>query len=1119
MYYSYPKIKKAEKIGASLCPKCPAMIANARPEKTIELSAAELSALLSAGKLACDAAYAVNDGAALVLSDAAFDANGATVIAPAGLVLRAIAALKNLTVLDGDITLCETKGATLENVQIVGATAALTLDDTCAEIDLVDCRLSSDKVALVNKSASLNISGSYLEAPIALSDTSEGDGLFVNTVFVGNVTLATVDTTLRDITLKGDIVCAPKATNILVAKADVAGSVTFDGTHNSALLLSSVKNVSVKDATSTYICANTIGGEARFENLTNLLVNNNEIATAPILSNVTDYNGDNVTDLNERAECGVNEKLLPHPDLDAHINMARKSGVRTLDRSNPTISEYINSLKSGETMIIPPSAYLAKAPVNLVEIADAAILAYGVYFERDFDGHDLGNWSETFVFTSSKRVEVRGLTVGNRTNSSSHLIVLAKPEVGKILCTPAAGMRKYWSNNLVMAYHQGEALQYADMHPYGYTYDEETNLGTFGLSPEVWEDVRPGDIFTGRNGYSVFLERYTDKIFFEDVTILGGALRCYYDHRVEEGSLLLRVKDVPAPAKIIDKETYDLYRSYEETYGMSTGVYIDKYGNYRGTPAKTGTADFAHSTGSRTGMKATSCHFSSLSDDGCNICGINMRLASFDPETGALTSKRNHAALGYVSGLRPFRKGDRVQVYALTGRLLCDTVALSDSVEDTEKEQNTVYVDPKAMDTKAHAEYELDNDRATYIKVLVDNLSANGNGFLYDNTLLENTRSRGSLIKDSDVEICYCTYRNIGMGAVALVFEPEWNESGPCENVYIHHNCFENTGYYANINFYSPINVQALDTQLSDDFLTFHDIRIENNIIRDRGTSHAVFASGVENITVKGNNFGDCKDGHKAASVYAMFVKNMEISDNTYSALHNLSREERVLVTDALNVYGTDIGESQSDERNAKATHVTAYAENTPTGITPDNMDGLVFHGNWEVGFLPSDKFVFTPYNRHEGNWNWISYGKGGVWSETGGVSTNARDNRFVATHQNCVAYRHIIEKDATFGVSLGRFLPPRHTPIRDADSDGSSDGLFAIFCGDRMVWPTMDGSYTKEEDWYLITMATNQSDINMSLKPLRFEGKCGEAIYFVCRKKRDGFWSYYSALPHIYYL
>ena len=152
MYYSYPKIKQLEKTGASLCPKCPAMTANSRPAKTVELTAAALADLFAAGKLAADTAYAVNDAATLVLSDMEIDGNGACVIAPAGVVLRAITSCKNLTVLAGGVTLCETKGATLENLQISGADTALTVEDTACEIDLVDLRLSA-KCAAASGSA------------------------------------------------------------------------------------------------------------------------------------------------------------------------------------------------------------------------------------------------------------------------------------------------------------------------------------------------------------------------------------------------------------------------------------------------------------------------------------------------------------------------------------------------------------------------------------------------------------------------------------------------------------------------------------------------------------------------------------------------------------------------------------------------------------------------------------------------------------------------------------------------------------------------------------------------------------------------------------------------------
>ena len=191
MYYSYPKLKQLEKIGASLCQSCPAMATLARPAAERAISASAFAELLAQGKLDAATTY-VSDGAVLVCGGA-LDGCGATVIAPAGLVLCGISSLKNLNVItEASVTVKDTKGATLENVKIEGGAVALALSDSASEIDLVDCRLVAKKIALDNNSASLNISASYLAAPVALSDKSAGDGLFVNTVFAGNVSLAAV---------------------------------------------------------------------------------------------------------------------------------------------------------------------------------------------------------------------------------------------------------------------------------------------------------------------------------------------------------------------------------------------------------------------------------------------------------------------------------------------------------------------------------------------------------------------------------------------------------------------------------------------------------------------------------------------------------------------------------------------------------------------------------------------------------------------------------------------------------------------------------------------------------------------------------------------------------------
>ena len=75
MYYPYPKLKKLEKIGASLCPKCPAMQGAARTANEKTLSGDEFRSLLLGGKLVADTTYVLADKEALTIaSDATVDA-------------------------------------------------------------------------------------------------------------------------------------------------------------------------------------------------------------------------------------------------------------------------------------------------------------------------------------------------------------------------------------------------------------------------------------------------------------------------------------------------------------------------------------------------------------------------------------------------------------------------------------------------------------------------------------------------------------------------------------------------------------------------------------------------------------------------------------------------------------------------------------------------------------------------------------------------------------------------------------------------------------------------------------------------------------------------------------
>ena len=142
--------------------------------------------------------------------------------------------------------------------------------------------------------------------------------------------------------------------------------------------------------------------------------------------------------------------------------------------------------------------------------------------------------------------------------------------------------------------------------------------------------------------------------------------------------------------------------------------------------------------------------------------------------------------------------GDRVRIYTSSGRVLCDTEALSvtKSIGEVDGyEQYEILIAPDALDPELLSGYDLSSNAAADSKVLIDNLDRNGDGFVYDNVLAENIRSRGFLVKCGGSVIRNCSFRNIGMAAVALVFELEWGESGMAYDTQIENNYFENTGY------------------------------------------------------------------------------------------------------------------------------------------------------------------------------------------------------------------------------------------------------------------------------------------------------------------------------------
>ncbi len=1118
-----PAINSISGAGATLPAGSLAATGRTPAADEIAISAAEFSALFLSGDLAAGATYRLTDTAPLLigLTGAAYDGRDCTVIAPGGITFTAPGnvQLSNLTVADGRMIIAQGNDVTLTGVE---CKAGLLVQAGCQSLRMDNCRITAKDTAFENRSGSLTAVGCYFAGAIAASDAAADGALYENCVFKGEevaILLSTGNSTVWYSTIHGSVATGKEKTqNLLVAmnRFKNLGGVSYDGTHNSVILLNEVEHITVKNSTNAYVCNNELYGDTVFDRVNYLLATRNNTLGKIEAANIQNFNGDNVTDVNARTAYGVNEDLLPHINKDAFINMERKDYVRLSDGSKLKIDEYINRRsKNNGMLIIAPGAYSTNGRVYLQSIKNCTVYAYGVLYEKyDF-------FSDVFNIRLCENYAFRGLTVDMVLNGCGHMIVLKK-ENGTVYYRAAAGMLQdltdtnYFSEGgngiAFMGYRAGEDHPYADISLGDMTYDATTGLLASTPSTDAYNKIQPGDMMTCRaNGNNVANLYENTAVQFEDVTILSGSIRCFWDSYAVEGTILNRVMVSPAPAKVIDQATYEEYKALNAEYGVDTLVYIDEFGNYRGTPARTVTADSTHTSNSLTGMKATSCIFEGLSDDGTNQQGFHGRLAGYDPATGTITYKEKVSSLGYTSVCANFAVGDRVYVYTSAGKTVCDTPALSVTTQLSEINgfmHYEVRVDPAAFDHALLSGYDLTADGANDRRILIDNRTRNGDGFIFDNMLIQNIRSRGFLVKCADNEIKHCTFRNIGMAAVGLIFEPEWGESGVCDNTLIAYNYFENTGYFINQTLYSPITIKGLGASTDEDCLPYQNIQIIGNVMRDRATDHALYLNSAMNVLVRDNDFGT-KQGETAekphAAVFVNYARDVRFENNTYSP-YLTDITDHILVNGNAGITGSDVGTAIPDDPTASAKHTAAFIDHTPT---TDENNNLIFNEYWSAGYTTVDSIAtYKPFAIMTTS-GWLSATANSLWSSSGGLYAN-KDYRYAALSKSNACIRYTAEYSGTALLRLSSFLQPY------ASGSGSADGYFAIFVNGEMVWPTKNGSYTNGADWYLVSRETTHAILQDSLSSLKLSLNAGDEIMFVA--KRHESWSAFAVHPVLYY-
>ena len=373
------------------------------------------------------------------------------------------------------------------------------------------------------------------------------------------------------------------------------------------------------------------------------------------------------------------------------------------------VNNYVRSYaKTDPFVILPPGAYTTDVPVRLdAGHSNTTLYAFGAYLEKT-------NKTQVVYLNGVSNVNIKGLTVGYSFQSAGEIRVLDKLGDNTLLTVTNAGYvngygrtdLETFTNSTSYMYRAGELMPWHNISG-SYEIVSENEDGTItiklngGDAAKIYSFIGKGDIFScrlsGDNSSTVYITA-CHGVHLKDVVVYGysSALAIVANSRSTDMSLL-RVHNTVHSPYVIDKETYDKYVAFEETYDVDLEVSIDSEGRYRGGIPRVGSVDATHIQATSEGMDATSCLFESMCDDGSNQRASSCRVAGYyiDGDETVIYFKGtvsetywNIATNARKDTSTPSsctipKKGERIYAYASTGHVLIDAVALTDAKKVT----------------------------------------------------------------------------------------------------------------------------------------------------------------------------------------------------------------------------------------------------------------------------------------------------------------------------------------------------------------------------------------------------------------------------------------------------
>ncbi len=962
-------------------------------------TAQEMTALFrSQNGLSDGGTYAVTDGKPFTTGakGRAYEGNGGTVIAPAGIVIKDVknCSFANITFV-GAVSLEGCENITFQGVTFLAADGtALSLDAATTGTVIRDSRIEG-KTALDSRADSTYLLDSYVRFTSAgIADAAPAVGIYIRgTRIEGTGTaIATAgdNAEIRRSTVrvgKSDTAVAIGAgENILLAECmilDAQTGLSLSGTHNASLVRNTLISATFANTTHVSFGDNAVGGRLSAYDNGYLLLNGSLYPAdgkdhAAAAAGNTHAMGNNILDVDARLESGADERLLHQFDRDLFTYMEKKDTVRSPE-GDLRVTDYILSHAAADDFVIlAPGNYRSYSALALREKHSGTVIyAYGAFLERVAEGAEDNEGTALYYGidnVGADHVTVKGLTLGfERESTAQAYVVEIDRAASRVRVIAGAGLAndigatsEWYESGTLFGYRAGDFRPYADLK---YKTAAKNSDGTIWISFDssnaaqrsALEQIRVGDALSararvhGQYYHNVRTEEAVGVVYEDVVNYAHSNSFAFYEYGAD-AVVYNRVVDTTRAGKIIDEEIYNQYKALEAQYGISFDVYKDG-DNYRGCPMRAGSVDGIHTHTSVHGSQVTSSLFENLLDDGTNQKSSYSRLSHIVNNGDGTATVVFKGTFSGVYDTNPSasitpnqwgrfpQKGEKVFLYSLgSGEVICEGTALSGTVSDGTRTTiwntevrcykftvaaDTVdweiyqsFVARGVMDSPSDRLSVLDSSDMTY-KIAVDNASYLSTGARFDNTVVRNTRSRGLLIKTSDVAITNCTIENTGSSGIKVCNEGEWGESGRSRNVDIKNNLFLYTGYRGEAPKNAAIWICGVGAEsklsLPLDKLLSGDITIEGNVMRNRPSPYAITLWGVDNVTVRNNDLGRKVDmDGLTRQKFALHIdqcKNVTLEGNTFPD-PTMINSAAVSASRYIGLGGKDLGTAFPDSPN-----------------------------------------------------------------------------------------------------------------------------------------------------------------------------------------------------------